>query len=285
MKAQHADATVEVVVSKLFLLCLAGAAFLEAQASLTPEVLRARQTVNDLRAQVQIGVAPRQRLEDAEEALADAQDADLLSRLLVTADLTEDQATEMAASAQRRLDRSKSNIDKEQRRVDAGVDAAQNMAGLIEERKWAETQYDLAVSRADLVHNIAEMARAEQQVVAMRDVPAGSGPTVAAPPSMERFDGAGAFRQQDFALVQAAFEKEFHKPLPISAEGETAVHRAMGFDHRNRVDVALFPDTAEGRWLEHYLQAAEIPYYAFRGPIPGKATGAHIHIGPPSTRI
>jgi len=73
--------------------------------------------------------------------------------------------------------------------------------------------------------------------------------------------------------------------LPVSADGETAVHQAMGFDHRNRVDVALFPDTAEGKWLRHYLEASSIPYYAFRSLVVGKATAAHIHIGPPSTRL
>ena len=268
MNALYANATLGVVVSNFFLLCLAGAIFLEAQTSVTPEILRARQTVNDLRTQVQGGIAPRQKLEEAEDALADAQDAELLNRLLATADLTEDQATEMATSAQRRLDRGKRKIEKQQRRVDAGVDAAQTTTGLIAEREWAQTQYDLAVSRADLVHNIAEMARTEQQV-AMQDVSLESVRSAVNPPAMERFDGSGAFRQQDFVLVQTAFEKEFHKPLPISADGATAVHRAMGFDHRNRVDVALFPDAPEGRWLQRYLQAAEIPYYAFRGPIPG----------------
>ena len=102
---------------------------------------------------------------------------------------------------------------------------------------------------------------------------------------MERFDGDGKFTTADYLRVQSAFEQQFHEPLPVSAEGETAVHRAMGFDHRNRVDVALFPDTTEGKWLRRFLEARHIPYYAFRSMVPGKATAAHIHIGPPSTRL
>jgi hypothetical protein len=51
------------------------------------------------------------------------------------------------------------------------------------------------------------------------------------------------------------------------------------------VDVALLPDSPEGEWLRQYLEANEIPYYAFRNFVPGKATGAHIHMGPPSNRI
>jgi hypothetical protein len=63
------------------------------------------------------------------------------------------------------------------------------------------------------------------------------------------------------------------------------VHRALGFDHRGRVDVAVVPSAPEGIWLRQYLQLKKIPYYAFSHAIPGKATAAHIHIGPGSTRL
>ena len=51
------------------------------------------------------------------------------------------------------------------------------------------------------------------------------------------------------------------------------------------VRLALHPDDPEGAWLIAYLRQAGIPYFAFRGYVPGKATGAHIHIGPPSNRL
>jgi hypothetical protein len=63
------------------------------------------------------------------------------------------------------------------------------------------------------------------------------------------------------------------------------VHRALGFDHTGRIDVALMPDSTEGVWLRRYLESKSIPYYAFRAAIAGKATAAHIHIGPGSTRL
>ena len=63
------------------------------------------------------------------------------------------------------------------------------------------------------------------------------------------------------------------------------MHRALGFDHRGRVDVAVVPSAPEGVWLRQYLQLRKIPYYAFAHAIPGKATAAHIHIGPGSTRL
>ncbi|MGH9663230.1 MAG: hypothetical protein ACRD9L_02260, partial [Bryobacteraceae bacterium] len=57
------------------------------------------------------------------------------------------------------------------------------------------------------------------------------------------------------------------------------------FDHRGRIDVGLNPDQPEGVWLRHYLESHEIPYFAFRAAVAGKATAPHIHIGPGSTRL
>ena len=37
--------------------------------------------------------------------------------------------------------------------------------------------------------------------------------------------------------------------------------------------------------MRRYLKSRQIPYYAFTHAIPGKATAAHIHIGPGSTRL
>jgi hypothetical protein len=45
------------------------------------------------------------------------------------------------------------------------------------------------------------------------------------------------------------------------------------------------PDQPEGVWLMHFLQTNKIPYFAFRMAVKGMATGAHIHIGPGSTRL
>ena len=63
------------------------------------------------------------------------------------------------------------------------------------------------------------------------------------------------------------------KPLPISAEGETALHRSLGFDHRGRVDVAVNPDQPEGEWLMRYLESKRIPYFAFRAAVPHQGDG------------
>ncbi|HUK91767.1 MAG TPA: hypothetical protein VLZ81_15295, partial [Blastocatellia bacterium] len=67
--------------------------------------------------------------------------------------------------------------------------------------------------------------------------------------------------------------------------GQTPVHDKLGFDHRDALDVAVQPDSAEGEALMAYLRSQRIPFIAFRHAVPGSATGAHIHVGRPSHRI
>lgn len=84
--------------------------------------------------------------------------------------------------------------------------------------------------------------------------------------------------------VKKFFQSRFGRTLPVSAFGQTSLHARMGFDHRNGIDVALHPDSAEGRELLVYLRSQGIPFIAFRHAIRGSATGPHIHIGNPSPR-
>ncbi len=139
---------------------------------------------------------------------------------------------------------------------------------------------DLAQSRAQLLVQLANMAKAEQELERSRQDDLDSPKDI-----MVRFDGNGIFSPDDLKTVSAEYEKRFHEPLPISALGQTLMHQSLGFDHRNRVDVALSPDQKEGLWLRAFLERLHIPYLAFREAIPGAATGAHIHIGPASTRL
>jgi hypothetical protein len=100
-----------------------------------------------------------------------------------------------------------------------------------------------------------------------------------------KYDGNGIFTPTDLKTLEVAYVSRFAKALPISADGETAVHRSLGFDHRGRVDVAVTPDQPEGLWLMRYLESKRIPYFAFRAAVPHQATGAHIHVGPGSTKL
>jgi hypothetical protein len=243
------------------------------------DVLRARLAVERLRALVEAGALPRVQLQQAEDAMGDAQDMAVLRRTMYGQDLTEPQAAEMVAAAQRRLDRRQKQLDRMRGMLDSGIVAKNDLQPLTEQVDFARKEYDLAVSRASLNREMAEMARLEQARQAHE--PGASG--IAA--SAVHFDGSGVFTPAQFQQVSTAFERHFSKPLPVSAMGETAVHRAMGFDHRGRVDVAVNPDQPEGIWLRHYLEVQRIPYFAFWQASPGKATGAHIHIGPESTRL
>jgi hypothetical protein len=265
---------------RLLILGLVCAGCVFAQTEDTGEVARAKAGVEKLRALVEAGAASRAQLAQAEAAIADAEDAALLRRTLYGTELTDDQADDMVSAAQRRLDRRRQAYEDGKKLVDSGVASLLSLATFLEELDLARKELDLAQSRARLTRELTHMAEAEE---ALED-------KLAQHPDEAReladhYEGDGAFSLVTFAHVDLDFEKQFGKPLPVSAMGETAVHRSLGFDHRGRVDVAVHPDEPEGHWLLEYLVDHRIPYFAFRHAVPGKATGAHIHIGPMSTRI
>jgi hypothetical protein len=95
---------------------------------------------------------------------------------------------------------------------------------------------------------------------------------------------AGKWSLAEANKVKDFFLSKFNRPLPLSAFGQSDLHTRWGLDHRNGMDVNLHPDSAEGRALVEFLRAEAIPYLVFRGPIPGVATGPHIHVGNRSPR-
>jgi hypothetical protein len=99
-----------------------------------------------------------------------------------------------------------------------------------------------------------------------------------------RFNGGGAWSLANAPKIEQFFLQTFGRGLPVTAFGQTATHDRLRFDHRDAIDVALHPDSNEGRSLLAYLRQTGIPFIAFRGAVPGAATGAHIHIGHPSVR-
>ena len=104
-------------------------------------------------------------------------------------------------------------------------------------------------------------------------------------PAPAPLEGNGKWKLADAEKIQDFFSARFKKPLPISAFGQSDLHTRWGWDHRNGMDVGLHPDSTEGRALIEYLRKESIPFLAFRGPIPGVATGPHIHIGNRSPRV
>lgn len=240
-----------------------------------------RMEVERLRAMADSGAIPRARLDQAQAELADAEDNMILRRTLYgtvrVEDFTKEQSLNMVAAAERLVKRQEERYERSRDLVAQGVMARVTLAALLEDLEFRRKTLDLANFRAKLVEELEEYARAEEE--------ADSESAMTPRRVMERFNGRGMFNEVDFVRVNSAFQRQFARPLPVSAHGETATHRSLGFDHRGRVDVALNPDQREGAWLLSYLQRAQIPYYAFRAAIRGKATGAHIHLGPPSLRL
>jgi hypothetical protein len=94
----------------------------------------------------------------------------------------------------------------------------------------------------------------------------------------------GKWTLAEAAKVEKFFVSKFKRPLPLTAFGQSDLHTRWGLDHRNGMDVGLHPDSVEGRALIEFLRAESIPFLVFRGPVPGVATGPHIHVGNRSSR-
>jgi multidrug efflux pump subunit AcrA (membrane-fusion protein) len=236
-----------------------------------------------IRELVAAGAAPRAALDRAQAAIEDRRDEAILRRTLygeiTLENIDEQQTSEMIEAAERRLARRQQRAAELRHMAAEGLLARSALEDAEQELLEHETTLSLARSRAALLAGISAMARLEIETARIEETQ----PELL--PVRERFDGTGSFTRDHLRKVVLAFEKEFGKALPVSAHGDTPFHRAMGFDHSGRVDVALTPDQPEGVWLRSFLESEKIPYYAFRSFVPGAATGAHIHIGPPSLRL
>ncbi len=263
----------------LFFFLLSAVAF---AADDSPAVTQARQDLEKLRQQVEAGLQPASKLNDAQESIDDALDAAVLDRTLYghieIENLSPSEADEMVNAATRRLARTQKKVDHAKELIAGGVAAPNYSEESKAELDRRAQALDQAKSRAALLMQMVEIARAET-------APSSDKPLTGIWKPKEFVDGDHLLADEDIRDITLTFERHFHEPLPVSARGMTEVHRALGFDHTGRVDVAVTPDSPEGQWLRKYLESKGIPYYAFRVAIPGKATGAHIHIGPGSTRL
>jgi hypothetical protein len=218
---------------------------------------------------IQSGALPAAKIVEAKQNLEDAMDEAVLERTLYGPD--ENEANEMLAAAQRRVDRQQAKVSRINELIARDLASPGDRADLDAELSTREDALHQATLRAELLRQAEGMAHAE----------------MAAPPGLpeEKTSGDHLIQPQELKALTLAFEKQFSEPFPISARGMTAVHRALGLDHTGRVDVAVNPDSPEGIWLREYLDARAIPYYAFRVAMTGKATAPHIHIGPGSTHL
>jgi hypothetical protein len=160
-----------------------------------------------------------------------------------------------------------------------GVVAAAEVAG--EERTVDAARAAAERTRTEL----AQAAELVSEAEASRELAALPPGGLSAGATLIRFEGRGVWSLDQLGALERFFSGRFGRPLPISALGQTPVHTRLGFDHHDALDVAVHPDSAEGRALMDYLRARGIPFLGFRTALPGAATGAHVHIGRPSPHV
>jgi hypothetical protein len=236
-------------------------------------VVDARHELERVQQQIAAGALPPAKIAEARLNLDDALDEAVLEHTLYghVEEFSESDATQMLAAATRRVDREQTKLNRVNKLIAADLVPPSDRIDLERELSSREDALQQANKVAAVVREIAGMAHSE----------ADAAPGLAE----EKTSGNHLIEPHELKALTLAFEKHFAEPFPVSARGMTAVHRALGFDHTGRVDVAVNPDSAEGIWLREYLDARAIPYYAFRIAIAGKATAPHIHIGPGSTRL
>jgi hypothetical protein len=153
------------------------------------------------------------------------------------------------------------------------------------QRAQAEVIRNLEETRAALLETDRMLmeARVAQALARLTPLPRGGYEETA---GLVRFNGAGSWAlAADTPRLQRFFLERFGRQLPISAYGQTPLHDRMGFDHRSALDLAVHPDSVEGRAVMEHLRGRGIPFIAAWGAIPGSTSGAHIHVGNPSPRI
>ena len=163
--------------------------------------------------------------------------------------------------------------------------------GYLSRRELDESELQLARARAGVEETRKEIAQAESAIVEaealtyllkLPPLPTGE---YGESGGLIRYNGGSSWSLTDAGRIEKFFIARFGRLLPVSARGQTEFHDRMKFDHSSAMDVAVHPDSAEGRALMDYLRRAGIPFVAFRSRVSGSATGAHIHIGRPSLRL
>ena len=164
--------------------------------------------------------------------------------------------------------------------------------GIISRKEFEETEAAVARAGDKVEETRRAIAGADQAMTEAMTARALAGLPPLDPGGYEqsagliRYNGPAAWSlKPDTARLRQFFAARFSRPLPVSAFGQTPLHDRMGFDHKDALDLAVHPNSSEGRALMDYLRAAHIPFIAFWGAVPGSASGAHIHVGQPSPRI
>ena len=236
-------------------------------------IARPKEYVGPAAIEAKLDQAPSQ----SDDRIADEYDAELVRNALTSRNLTDTDATAIVGAAGRRYMRRKFAYNAARQEVDAGRAAVGTLDSPRKEMELARRVCDVVESFGRRPNDSTLQADMEMER-RLAFLPGNLGGLA------EHHDGRLTFTDADLKQLEHEFLTTFRRPLPVSARGDTAVHRSMGFDHRGRTDVAVSPDTTEGAWVRRYLTGKGVSFFAFRSAVSGKATGAHIHIGPASSR-
>jgi hypothetical protein len=153
-------------------------------------------------------------------------------------------------------------------------------AATVEKEKVNGVEQQIATADARIAETLLEIL-GDKQIAKLGRVRKGS---LVQTTSFIRFNGGSGFLLANAGKIENFFFKTFSRSLPVAVFGQGAIHDRWRLDHRNAMDISLNPDGPEGQALMEFLRTNGIPFSAFRGAIPGVATGPHIHIGLPSHR-
>lgn len=223
---------------------------------------------------VRAGALPRNALAEAESKRLERGYRETLRRTLLSETLAPSEIKAMLDAARGLEGIVRQRFDLVLTQVQAGAVPAKRLQEAKETLDAAQRQLELAESRANLVRQMERMEAAQSY----RD-------ELESEEEVFRFYGFDEYEQELLLEIGDMYRQAFGHDPPVSAEGDTDLHRAMGLDHTGRIDVALHPDSDEGMFLTYMLESLGLPYIAFRSAIPGLSTGPHIHVGPPSVRI
>ena len=197
------------------------------------------QRVRDL---VRAGALPRKALVEAESAHLERGYRETLRRTLLSETL-EPQELETMLDAAKGLQRIvQERFDRVMAQVNAQVVPANRLQEAKDQLDAAKRQAELAESRANLVRQMQRMAVAETYLEELEG-----------DEEAYRFYGFEGYEQEILYEIGEMYRATFGSEPPISAEGDTLLHRSMGLDHTGRIDVALHPDSDEGLFLIYML--------------------------------
>ncbi|HYE91457.1 MAG TPA: hypothetical protein VEA38_10570 [Terriglobales bacterium] len=179
---------------------------------------------------------------------------------------------------QRRLE----DVDKTRALVERGLLARADLDAAERAASAARSRLDETWNEAVLAASLIAKTLAHDELASARPLSPGGEQATA---TLVRFRGQRAWSLGLTRTLEQFFTRTFGRALPVSAYGQTALHDKLGFDHRNAVDLAVHPDTPEGKAVMDWLRRSGLSFIAFRGAVAGAATGAHIHVGEPSQRL